>query len=156
MKNIMIILLCLFFLLSAPLAGEMLCEIGTEHENSLQLIKGEWFIRESGAFFNFTGNFARKLYGLKYFRYHTSKNFRNKIYLFTIVKSDKTGRLYFARGEYKNGQFFNSTSRIRFRGKNNFVVYSRDSHRQILYEAVRIVKKEVAAKAGSRKIASSD
>ena len=142
LQHIMIVL-CLIFLVSTPLTGEMLIEIGNEDETSLNMIKGEWQILENGCIFNFTDKLARKLYGLKYYYYHTSINSGNKIYLFTIVKSKKTGRLYFARGEWRKGQFLSSTSRIRFRGKNHMIVYSRDNHKDILFEAVRIVRTKI-------------
>lgn len=140
-RHFMVLVFLLYFI-SIPLTGELLLEIGDVHETSLKLIKGQWQILETGAIFDFTDRPARKLFGLEYYYYHTSRNFRNKIYLFTIVKSNKTGRLYFARGEYRNGHFHSSTSRIRFRGKNRFLVYSKDDYRQVLFEAVRIRKEK--------------
>ncbi|MCK4763644.1 MAG: hypothetical protein KAW12_15695 [Candidatus Aminicenantes bacterium] len=142
MKNIIIILICLLFLVSVPLTGKMLIELGNEHEASLKMLKGEWFIRENGYVLKFSDRYARKLFGIKYYFYSPTRNPKNKVYLFTVVKSKKTGRLYFARGQYRNGEFYSSTSRIRFRGKNRIVVYSRDNDREPLYEAVRVVRKK--------------
>jgi len=142
LRQHLVIVVSLLFFICAPLSAKMLCEIGGEAESTLKLIKGKWLVRETGYIFSFTDRFVRKLYGLGYYYYDSSVNSKNKIYLFTIVKSKKTGRLYFARGEYRNGEFYSSTSRIRFSGKNHLTVYCSDNPRQVLYEAVRVLRKK--------------
>lgn len=147
-SRFLMIVLCLLILIGAQLLADSLVEIGNEYEPGLNLLKGEWRVCETGQIFSFTDTFARRLYGLKYFYYYTSVNPKSKIFLFTIVKSNKTGRLYFARGEYKyrSGDFYSSTSRIRFRGKNRLVVYSKDNYRQVLFEADRIIRENAEVK----------
>lgn len=146
-RFLMIILFLLIFT-GTHLLADRLMDIGSEYENGLHLIKGEWRVCETGHIFSFTDKFARRLFGLKYFYYYTSVNPKSKIFLFTIVKSKKTGRLYFARGEYKyrDGAFYSSTSRIRFRGKNRLVVYSKENHKKILFEADRIIRENTEVK----------
>ena len=136
MKQILRIVLLL--LVSGYLAGELLSKIGTEDSKALQLIKGQWLIDDRDYVFEFTGHFACTIDGLKYYHYKRDRQRDRYPLIYTIIKSQKTGRQYFARGRYQDGRFYGSTSRIAFMDKNHFTVYLSTNPKKIYFQATRI------------------
>ena len=142
----------LLFLLSVVtsgyLRGELLSKIGDEDTETLQSIKGYWIIEDRRSVFQFTGQYACMIDGLKYYVYKRSHLSDRYPLIYTVVKSKKTNRRYFARGRYQDGRFYGSTSRISFSDKNHFTVYYSDNPKKIYYKATRIDMKKKEKKTG--------
>ena len=127
----------LWILCQMTLPATLLYEIGDVHEPSIKFIKGQWIAEGSQFLFEFTNQPVKKIYGLKYYLYRTLPRSRSRIFIFTIIKSKKTGRLYFARGKYQDGGFVCSVSKIMFIGKNKMIVYEKDNPKEIYFTAKR-------------------
>jgi len=128
----------LLLLISGYLAGELLSKIGSEDSNALQLIKGYWMIADRDYVFEFTDHFACMIDGIKYYHYKRGRQRDRYPLIYTIIKSKKTSRRYFARGRYQDGRFYGSTSRITFEDKNHFTVYLSTNYKKIYFKANRI------------------
>lgn len=144
-KNLLIVFL---LLTSAVLSAQLLSQVGKEDDGALELIKGQWIIQGRQFVFEYTDHFACKVDGLKYYHYNRSRQRERYPLIYTIVKLKKTKRLYFARGRYQDGRFYGTTSRIVFRGKNHFTVYSSTDSKKIYFKATRV---EVKTGKGKRK-----
>jgi hypothetical protein len=117
-----------------------LSQIGEEDSTALELITGQWVIDDTRFIHHYTGHFAVKIDGLKYYLYKRLQANSRFPHVYTIVKSKKTGRSYFARGTYENGRLIGTTSRIVFKGKNRFVVYSQKNPKKVYFKAARVKK----------------
>jgi hypothetical protein len=117
-----------------------LSRIGPVDAKALELIKGQWVIGDTRFIHHYTGGFAVRIDGLKYYHYKRLHSKSRFPHIYTIVKSKKTGRYYFARGSYEKGRFYGTTSRIVFKGKNRFIVYSKTDPKKIYFKAVRVKK----------------
>ncbi|NIM18160.1 MAG: hypothetical protein GTO45_39665 [Candidatus Aminicenantes bacterium] len=117
-----------------------LSQIGEEDSNALELIKGQWVIDDTRFIHHYTGRFAVRIDGLKYYLYKRLHSNSRYPHVYTIIKSKKTGRSYFARGRYENGRFIGTTSRIVFKGKNRFIVYSQKNPKKVYFKAARVRK----------------
>lgn len=134
-----VMILWFFFQITLP-AQQHLYEVGDVHEPSIKLIRGQWIVGDSQFLFEFTNQPVKKIYGLKYYSYQTLPRSRSRIFIFTIIKSKKTGRLYFARGKLQDGGFVGSVSRLRFIGKNKLIVYKKDKHNEVYFTAKRKIR----------------
>lgn len=140
MKKLLVIILLLVLSagLSAKVYLEALSKIGEVDMDTIKNMKGFWMIEDSRFVFEYTDFFACRIDGLKYFVYRRNRNHTRIPYVFTVVKSKKTGKLYFARGQYIKGRLVGSTSRIAFRGKDKMTVYKVNSQRNVFYKARRV------------------
>ncbi len=128
----------LFVMLSVGVNAESLAQIGDVDLETIATLKGQWALTDSRFSLTFTDQFANVIYGLKYYYYSRSNTKTSYPWVYTIVKSKKTKQFYFARGSYQNGRFIGNTSRIEFKSKDKFVVYSSTNPRQIYFIAYRI------------------
>ncbi|UCH93845.1 MAG: hypothetical protein JSV88_26750, partial [Candidatus Aminicenantes bacterium] len=60
-------------------------------------------------------------------------------YIYTIVKSKKTGKYFFARGYYHDKKLYGSTSMIVFKN-DHFIVYYSNKPEKIYFKAYRVRK----------------
>lgn len=134
-STLMVILISI--ILPVYVLGEALSQIGPVDEESLKTIYGFWVLDDSRVAHRYTDEFVCRIDGLKYYRYGRVGMNPGLPYVFTIVKSKKTGRLYFARGYYKDGRLYGSTSRMQFKNKDHFVVYEEKNAEVIFFEARR-------------------
>ena len=119
-----------------------LSQIGDVDTETVKNMKGFWMIEGSKYLFEYTDSYACRIHGVKYFFFKRNRNHTRIPFVFTVVKSKETGRLYFARGEYKNGQLVGSTSRIVFKGKDRMVVYKSNTLKKVFYKARRVTLDE--------------
>jgi hypothetical protein len=141
MKNVVSLIIALLTLVSAAPGIELLSRIGEVDLDAMDTINGIWVMEDSRYTFEFTNRFACMIDGLKYYHYKRTQSNPAFPWVYTIIKSKKTGRFYFARGEYRKGRFYGSTSRIRFRDKDHFIVYHSDKPEKVYYKAFRIKHK---------------
>jgi hypothetical protein len=120
-----------------------LSQIGEEDTKALELIKGQWVIDDTRFIHHYTGSFAVRIDGLKYYHYKRLQSNSRNPHVYTIVKSKKTSRSYFARGSYEKGRFIGTTSRIVFKGKNRLIVYSQKNPKKVYFKASRVRKRNV-------------
>lgn len=130
-------ILAVFLVLAGLAYAPMLDEVGPVDKASIKMLKGKWLVRGSNYLFDFSDKPANKIFGLQYFRYRTLPESKYRQFIFTIVKSKKDGTLYFARGKYRQGQFVGTVSKIRFKGKNQLIVYEKNNSRQVYFTATR-------------------
>jgi hypothetical protein len=130
------------FLMVAPalIGVEPLSKIGKVDEDALKSIQGEWVIEGSRSVLRYSMDFACLIDGLKYFYYYRVGTNPSYPFVYTIVKSVKTGRYYFARGYYKDGRLYGSTSRMEFENTYLIVVYSDTNPDKIYFKAFRVQK----------------
>jgi hypothetical protein len=121
---------------------EPLSQIGGEDAEALEKITGWWAIDDTRFVHQYTGHFAVRIDGLKYFLYKRAGAKSSQPYIYTVIKSKKTGRLYFARGKYQNGRLLGTTSRIVFKGSDRFIVYSEKNPGEIYFQAARIKQEQ--------------
>jgi hypothetical protein len=142
MKKIYSTIIFLLFLCFIPYRAqaEMLYKIGEEDVNAMELIQGQWVIGGAQSINLYTYDFACKIDGLKYYYYSRVGARTSYPYVYTIVKSKKTGRSYFARGYYKDGRLYGNTSRIEFKHSDCFMVYLERDPEAIFFEAYRVPK----------------
>jgi len=147
-KKLWYILMLLFFIgLPFQSRGELLSQLGKVDETALNRISGKWIVQLDGINYihSYTMDFVCRIDGLKYYSYNRVGGRSTYPFIYTIVKSKKTGRFYFARGYYKNGNLVGSTSRIKFISKDAFYVYS-DKNPDEIYFAARRYDEEAARK----------
>jgi len=109
----------------------------------MKLIIGKWRMSDRPYLYEYTDDFARRIDGFTYYRYKISQFPRNENNIYAIFKSKKTGKSYFCRGNWhRKWGFRYSASRIVFKGKDKFIVYSKDNPRKIYFIAERMQKDE--------------
>ncbi len=109
----------------------------------MKLIIGQWRMSDRFYVYEYTDDFVRRIDGFPYYRYKISQFPRNENNIYAIFKSKKTGKSYFCRGNWhRKWGFRYSASRIVFKGKDKFIVYSQDNPREIFFVAERIQKDE--------------
>jgi hypothetical protein len=142
MKNIILVSIIVFLVQTALFSQGIvpLSQLGEEDQAALELIRGEWLIEDSPYVLSYSNHFAVRVDGVKYYHYKRLHTRPLNPHIYAIVKSKKTGRSYFARGYYKKGRFYGSTSRIVFKGNDRFIVYSSKNPKQIYLRAVRVKK----------------
>lgn len=138
----------LFILLCIPglLRSELLSKIGPVDTAALETLKGFWIMEDSKYMFEFTTSFACFVDGVKYFHYKRSSDHTSHPWVYTIVKSKKTGNYYFARGSYVNGRFTGTTSRLVIDDKNNITVYSSNDPKKVFFYARRVQPDKIKPK----------
>lgn len=103
----------------------------------MKLIIGKWSISDRPYIYEYTDEFMRRIDGFQYFKFTISQFRDNNMY--ALFKSKKNGKSYFCRGKWHNKYGFQySASRIVFKGKDKFIVYSKDNPREIFFVAERI------------------
>lgn len=114
-----------------------LSHIGEVDFNAVEKIKGQWIIQDSRFILEFSNRFAGMVDGLKYFHYKRVGTNPRYPYIFTIVKSKKSGNYFFARGYYQDRRLIGSTSKIVLK-KDKIIVYSEKNPQKIYFKARRI------------------
>ncbi len=133
-----------FATLLSPIAGihvlgqqafSTFAEVDTE---LMKLIIGKWSISDRPYIYEYTDEFMRRIDGFQYFKF-TISQFRDNNNMYAVFKSKKTGKSYFCRGKWHSKYGFQySTSCIVFKGKDKFIVYSKDNPRELFFVAERI------------------
>jgi hypothetical protein len=118
-----------------------LSQIGEVDLNAVEKIKGQWLIQDSRFILRFTNRFAGMVDGLKYFHYKRLGTTPRYPYIYTIVKSKKSGNYFFARGYYQDKRLYGSTSKIELK-KDQIIVYSEKKPKKIYFKALRVEKEE--------------
>jgi hypothetical protein len=116
-----------------------LSQIGKVDLDAVEKIKGQWLIKESRFVLQFTDRFAGMVDGLKYFHYKRVGTNPRYPYIYTIVKSKKSGNYFFARGYYQDKRLYGSTSKIVLK-KDQIIVYSEKNPQKIYFKALRVEK----------------
>ncbi|MEN8221932.1 MAG: hypothetical protein ABFR36_01625 [Acidobacteriota bacterium] len=143
MKSKLIILFILVFILPNIFHGEIFSRFADPNKDYLERIKGEWVFSNRKYLYEFTDVFVRKIDGFRYYKYKSSKHPGYDNFLFAIFKSRKTGVSFFTRGNWdKKRGFIHTSSRIRFIGKDKFMVFSKDNMNEIYFTAKRYVQKQ--------------
>lgn len=136
-KRILILIVFLIFLPSMY-QGEIFSRFADVNKDYLERIRGKWVFSNRKFVFEFTDIFVRKIDGFRYFKYKSSKYPRYDNFLYAIFKSRKSGISFFCRGNWdKKRGFIHVSSRIRFIGKDKFIVFSKDDINEIYFTAKR-------------------
>jgi hypothetical protein len=124
-----------------PVSGQEAFSTFAEADTEMmKLIIGKWSISDRPYIYEYTDEFMRRIDGFQYFKY-TISQFRDKNNMYAIFKSKKNGKSYFCRGKWHNKYGFQySASRIVFKGKDKFIVYSKDNPGEIFFMAERITE----------------
>ena len=110
-----------------------------EDSEKMELIIGKWKISDRPYLYEYTDDFVRRIDGFAYYRYKISQYPQNNNNIYAIFKSKKTSKSYFCRGNWHwKWGFQYSASRIVFKGKDKFIVYSKENPRKIYFVAERI------------------
>ncbi len=142
-KNGLVLILSMVLSISGWSQGvEPLSKIGRVEEEAIALIKGRWIIEDSNFILEYTDRFAVRIDGLKYYHYKRLNTNSRFPYVYTIVRSGRTGFLYFARGSYENGRLIGTTSKIAFQGNNRILIFSAKNPNKIYQKATRVKQKE--------------
>jgi hypothetical protein len=142
MKKTILLSLIILSLLPGLLPGKLLSEIGDVDMEAISILKGFWVMEDSSYVFEFTDRFATVVYGLKYYHYKRKPSGTSDPWIYTIVKSKKTGQWYFARGNYRNGRFYGSTSELVIDDPNHITVFSSKHPNKVFFKAKRIKKNQ--------------
>jgi hypothetical protein len=114
-----------------------------EDIEKMKLIIGKWRISDRSYMYEYTNDFARRIDGFAYYRYKISQYPGNENNIYAIFKSKKTGKSYFCRGNWhRKWGFRYSASRIVFKGKDKFIVYSKNNSRKTYFSAERVQENE--------------
>jgi len=124
-----------------------LSKIGEVDLDAVEKIKGQWLIQESRFVLRFTDRFAGMVDGLKYFHYKRLGTNPGHPYIYTIVKSKKSGNYFFARGYYQDKRLYGSTSQIVLK-KDQIIVYSEKNPKKIYFKALRMEEAEDSGSVG--------
>ena len=117
-------------------------DVARPEEKIFELMMGKWLIDEGKHFFEYTDEFVCRAEGMRFFRFYTSQKPKSKEYIWTVLKSPKTGKYYLSRALYRGGRAFGfSTSIIYFIGSDRFIVMSQKNTNEVYFEAERIVNK---------------
>ncbi|MCP5048875.1 MAG: hypothetical protein GY940_17015 [bacterium] len=141
MNKLLVLVIMVVLTLPGFLAGELLSRIGDVDTDALETIKGEWAIEGRSYTLVFTTQYACRVDGVKYFHYSRSHSKPAYPWVYTIIKSKKTGKWYFARGNYRGGKFYGTTSRMMFENRDHFIVYSSKDPEDIFFKARRFKEK---------------
>ena len=143
MRNRLLILFILMFFIPNIFQGEIFSKFADPNEDYMKRIKGEWVFSNRKYLYEFTDIFVRKIDGFRYYKYKSSKYPRYDNFLFAIFKSRKTGISFFCRGNWdKERGYIHTSSRIRFIGRDKFIVFSKDDMNEIYFTAKRYVQKK--------------
>lgn len=124
---------------SSYIVSESFSTFAVADIEKMKVIIGKWIISERNAMYEYTNEFARRIDGFAYYRYKISKFPGNVKLIYAIFKSKKTSKSYFCRGNWHwKWGFQYSASRIVFKGKDKFIVYSKENPRKIYFVAERI------------------
>jgi len=118
-----------------------LSQMGEVDLEAVEKIKGQWLIQESRFILQFTDHFAGMVDGLKYFHYKRMGTSPRYPYIYTIVKSKKSGNYFFARGYYQDERLYGSTSKIELK-KDQIIVYSEKDPQEVYFKALRLAEEE--------------
>jgi hypothetical protein len=140
MKKLMLLFLCVLIFVPSLLPGKLLSEVGSVDLEAISILKGFWVMEDSTYVFEFTDRFATFVYGLKYFHYKRSPSGTSDPWIYTVVKSKKSGQWYFARGNYRNSRFYGSTSELVIDDPDHITVYSSKYPNKVYFKAKRIKK----------------
>ena len=135
------ILFPIVFLLLLPLLyhGEIFSRFADVNKDYFERISGKWVFSNRKFIYEFTDIFVRKIDGFRYYKYKSSKYPRYDNFLYAIFKSRKSGISFFCRGNWdKKRGFIHVSSRIRFIGKDKFIIFSKDDINEIYFTAKRI------------------
>jgi len=141
MKKKMILFLAGLFILPLFFQGEIFSRFADANKDYMNRIHGAWVFSNRNYVYEFTNVFVRKIDGFRYYKYKSSKYPRYDNFLYAIFKSRKTGVSFFCRGNWdeKRG-FVHVSSRIRFIGKNKFIVFRKDDSNEIYFTAKKYVQ----------------
>ena len=130
-------------ILAGPLFGiESFSTFAEVDSEMMSLIKGKWQHTGRSYLYEYTDEFMTRIDGFAYYKYSVSQYPKIK-YMYAIFKSKKTGKSYFCRGRWDNKYGFQySSSRIEFRGKDRFIVYTRDDAEEVYFIAERVKEQE--------------
>lgn len=122
-----------------PVWGQQAFSTFTEADTEMaKLIIGKWSISDRPYIYEYTNEYMRRIDGFPYFKY-TISQFRDNNNMYAVFKSKKNGKSFFCRGKWHSKYGFQySASRIEFKGKDKFIVYSKDNPREIFFVAERI------------------
>ncbi len=139
MKKSVIIVLFTVQLITALSFGEVFTKFAEVNKDYEDRIIGKWIFSNRSYVYEFTNIFVRKIDGFHYFKYKSSKYPGYEGFLYAIFKSKKTSISFFCRGNWdKKRGLVHVSSRIRFIGKDKFVVFSKNNINEIYFTAKRI------------------
>ncbi len=136
--------LAVFFLISCGrvFAIESFSTFAVKDTEKMELIKGKWKLTGRLYLYEYTDSYMRRIDGFAYYRYNVSQ-FPRRTYLYAVFKSKKTGKSYFCRGRWDGNYGFQySSSRIEFKGKDLFIVYTKDDPNDVFFIAERVKENE--------------
>lgn len=140
-------LMVFFLIICGRVFGiESFSTFAVKDTDKMELIKGKWKLTGRPYLYEYTDDYMRRIDGFAYYRYKVSQ-FPRKVYLYAVFKSKKTGKSYFCRGRWDSKYGFQySSSRIVFKGKDLFVVYTKDDPTDVFFVAERIEENETKKK----------
>ena len=146
-KSLCFGLMVLFLLTCGRVFGiESFSTFAVKDTDKMELIKGKWKLTGRPYLYEYTGDYMRRIDGFAYYRYKVSQ-FPRRVYLYAVFKSKKTGKSYFCRGRWDNKYGFQySSSRIEFKGKDLFIVYTKDDPNDVYFVAERVTENETKKK----------
>ena len=108
-----------------------------DQEARAQLL-GKWAVYDSRYTFEYTDDFAQRYSGFVFYIYRTSQRPKSDEYIYTVLKSKKTGRKYLCRGIWRRGRMLTvTTSRMIVKG-NRLQVYEKHNPKAIYFSAERV------------------
>lgn len=108
----------------------------------MSLIKGKWQLTGRPYLYEYTGDYMTRIDGFAYYRYRVSQ-FPRANFMYAVFKSKKTGKSYFCRGRWDSKYGFqHSSSRIEFKGKDRFIVYSKNDDGDVFFIAERLKEED--------------
>ena len=123
--------------------GKSFSTFAVADTEKMKLVIGKWKISDRPYLYEYTDDFVRRIDGFAYYRYKISQYPRDNNNIYAIFKSKKTGKSYFCRGNWHSKWGFRySSSRIVFKGKDKFIVYTKANPRKIYFVAKRIKTNE--------------
>lgn len=140
--------LTLFFLFACGrvFSMESFRTFAVKDTDKMELIKGKWKLTDRPYLYEYTDNYMRRIDGFAYYLYKVSQ-YPRRVYLYAIFKSKKTGKSYFCRGRWDSKFGFQySSSRIVFKGKDLFVVFSKDDPTDVFFIAERVRENDAKKK----------
>lgn len=133
------VLLAIFVFLPLMYQGEIFSRFADHDKDYFKRIQGKWLFSNRRFVYEFTDIFVRKIDGFRYYKYKSTKYPKYDNFLYAVFKSKKTGISFFCRGNWdKKRGFLHVSSRIRFIGKDKFIVFSKDDMNEIYFTAKRI------------------
>ncbi len=141
MKNAALrFLIGLMLLIPSILSAQEFIDVANPEEQIFKLILGKWSIDEGKYQFQYKDEFVCRAEGVRFFRFRTSQKPKCEEFIWTMLKSAKSGKYYLSRALYRGGRAFGfSTSIIYFIGPDRFIVMSQKDSNDVYFEAERIV-----------------